>query len=245
MCGRAYETYTDKELNARYIRGAPTADDIQQLILMPEPVYNLCPTMNSPVLRVVDGSRRLDSMHWQLIPRYESLFKTKLTTINAKSETVFTSSVFGELVERQRCIVPISGFYEWKRDGKTKRPFKIHLADEPIMSLAGVWDTWRPGSKHERSSFSILTTAANAFMREIHDRMPVILGRADEEEWLDPEVHEQGVLQRMFKPCPSEWLTAVEVSPLVNSAKNNSPEVLQPAGADEAARTPQRRLFEV
>src|SRR5215813_3049814 len=65
MCGRAYETYTDKELNARYIRGAPTADDIQQLILMPEPVYNLCPTMNSPVLRVVDGIRRLDLMHWQ------------------------------------------------------------------------------------------------------------------------------------------------------------------------------------
>src|SRR5262249_9212943 len=105
MCRRAYETYTDKELNARYIRGAPTAYDIHQLILMPEPVYNLCPTMNSPVLRVVDGSRRLDLMHWQLIPRYESLFKTKLTTINAKSETVFTSSVFGELVERQRCIV--------------------------------------------------------------------------------------------------------------------------------------------
>ena len=82
-------------------------------------------------------------------------------------------------------------------------------------------------------------------MREIHDRMPVILGRADEEEWLDPEVHEQSALQRMFNPCPSEWLTAVEVSPLVNSAKNNSPEVLQPADADEAARTPQRRLFEV
>src|SRR5262249_18783522 len=102
------------------------------------------------------------------------------------------------------------------------------------MSLAGVWDTWRPGSKHERCSFSILTTSANAFMREVHDRMPVILGRADEEEWLDPEVHEQSVLQRMFNPCPSEWLTAVEVSPLVNSAKNNSPEVLEPAGAVEA-----------
>ena len=245
MCGRAYETYTDKELNARYIRGAPTADDIQQLILMPEPVYNLCPTMNSPVLRVVDCNRRLDLMHWQLIPRYESFFKTKLTTINTKSETVFRSSLFGELVERQRCIVPISGFYEWKRYGKTKRPFRIHLAHEPIMSLAGVWDTWRPGSKHERSSFSILTTAANAFMREIHHRMPVILGRADEEEWLDPEVHEQSVLQKMFKPCPSEWLTAVEVSSLVNSSKNNTPEVLQPARIVEPSGAPQRGLFEV
>jgi putative SOS response-associated peptidase YedK len=245
MCGRAYKTYTDKELNARYIRGAPTADDIQQLILMAEPVYNLCPTMNSPVLRNVQSRLRFDLMHWQLIPRYEPVFKTKLTTINAKSETVFKSSLFGELVERQRCIVPISGFYEWKRDGKTKRPFKIHLVDEQIMSLAGIWDTWLPGSKRERSSFSILTTAANAFMREIHNRMPVILGRADEEEWLDPEVHEQSVLQRMFKPCPSEWLTAVEVSPLVNSAKNNGPDVLQPAGSIEASGVPQRHLFEV
>src|SRR5262245_1653206 len=120
MCGRVYETYTDKELNARYIRGAPTAADIQQLILMPEPVYNLCPTMNSPVLRVVNGSRRFDLMHWQLIPRYESLFKTKLTTINAKSETVFTSSVFGELVERTRCIVQIRGFYEWTGEARNE-----------------------------------------------------------------------------------------------------------------------------
>jgi len=111
------------------------------------------------------------------------------------------------------------------------------------MSLAGVWDTWRPGSKHERSSFSILTTAANAFMTEIHDRMPIILGRADEEEWLDPEVHEQSVLQRMFKPCPSEWLTAVEVSPLVNSAKNNGPELLQPVVANHTDNPPQRDLF--
>jgi putative SOS response-associated peptidase YedK len=231
MCGRVYETFTDKELNARYIRGAPTAEDIEQLILMPEPVYNLCPTMNSPVLRIVDGRRRFDLMHWQLIPSYERVFKTKLSTINAKSETVFKSSLFGELVERRRCIVPISGFYEWKRDGKTKRPFKIHLADEPIMSLAGIWDTWRPGSKEERSSFTILTTQANSFMRTIHDRMPVILAREEEQEWLDAEVHKQSLLERMLKPCPSEWLTAVEVSPLVNSAKNNFPELLRPAEA--------------
>ena len=70
---------------------------------------------------------------------------------------------------------------------------------------------------------------ANDFMREIHDRMPVILDRSDEDAWLDPEVHEQEKLQRLFKPCPSSWLAAVEVSSLVNSAKNNSPEILEPA----------------
>ena len=96
------------------------------------------------------------------------------------------------------------------------------------MSVAGSWDTWRPGTPDERCSFSILTTAANSFMREIHDRMPVILGRSDEDAWLDPEVHEQNELQELFKPCPSSWLTAVEVSTLVNFPRNNTASVLEP-----------------
>jgi len=105
------------------------------------------------------------------------------------------------------------------------------------MSIAGIWDAWRPGTAHERWSFSILTTAANTFMSTIHDRMPVILGRSDEDAWLDPEVHEQEALQKFFKPCPSSWLTAVEISPLVNSPKNNTPAVLQPIVAAKACRT--------
>jgi putative SOS response-associated peptidase YedK len=107
--------------------------------------------------------------------------------------------------------------------------FEIHLKDEQIMSVAGIWDTWRRGTSHERCSFSILTTAANSFMSEIHDRMPVILGRSDEDAWLDPEIHEQEELQKLFKPCSSSWLTAEEVSTLVNSPKNNTPAVLEAA----------------
>ena len=106
---------------------------------------------------------------------------------------------------------------------------RSNLKDEPIMNVAGVWDTWRRGTPDERRSFSILTTAANSFMSEIHDRMPVILGRSDEDAWLDPEIHEQEELQKLFKPCPSSWLTAVEVSTLVNSSRNNTSEVLEPA----------------
>jgi putative SOS response-associated peptidase YedK len=145
-------------------------------------------------------------------------------------------------VVRQRCIVPLSGFFEWKNDGQGKRPFKIHLRDEPIMSVAGIWDTWRPGTPDERWSFSIVTTSANAFMREIHDRMPVILGRSDEDAWLDPEIHEQDLLQKLLKPCPSSWLTAIEVSPLVNAAKNNTPEVLAPMTDVNGGRM--RHLFD-
>jgi putative SOS response-associated peptidase YedK len=223
MCGRAYETYSDEELYFRYLSTRP----ITPLLL--SPVYNLCPTQNSPVLRLVAGERQFDQMRWQLVPNTEPAFTTKLSTINARSETVFSSPLYRNIVVRQRCIVPLSGFFEWKNDGQGKRPFKIHLRDEPIMSVAGIWDTWRPGTLDERWSFSIVTTSANTFMREIHDRMPVILGRSDEDAWLDPEVHERELLQKLLKPCPSSWLTAIEVSPLVNAAKNNTREVLEPA----------------
>jgi|GEM_PF-531451 len=203
MCGRAYETYTDEELYFRYRSKRST---------LPArlPVFNLCPTMNSPVLRLVSGERQFDEMRWQLVPSTEPAFTTKLSTINARSEGVFTSRLYRDLVIRQRAIIPLSGFFEWKKDGDRKRPFKIHLQDEPIMSVAGIWAAWRPGTPDERWSFSIMTTAANEFMSEIHDRMPVILARSDEAAWLDPEVHEKAALEELLKPCPSEWLARLK-----------------------------------
>jgi putative SOS response-associated peptidase YedK len=238
MCGRVYQTYTDQELYFQYLNKQPLVP--LQFI----PVYNLCPTQNSPVLRLVDGELQFEQMRWQLVPNWQPVFNTKLSTINAKSETVFNSALFGDLVVRQRCIVPISGFYEWKTEGQRKRPFKIHRQDDAIMSLAGIWDTWRPGTPLERRSFSILTTTANRFMREIHNRMPVILDQRVIEDWLNPEVHERKDLQELMKPCPDEWLSKAEVSQLVNSPKNNSLEVLEPVVAVDASDRPQRLLFE-
>lgn len=221
MCGRAYETYTADELYLQYLNRRP-------LRLPPlQPNYNMCPTQNSPVLRLIDGERQFDGMHWQLVPRWETTFTTKLSTINAKSETAFESRLYRGLVVRQRCVVPLSGFFEWKKDGARKRPFKIHLRDGAIMSVAGIWDTWRSGTPDERRSFAIVTTAANEFMREIHDRMPVILAAPDLDAWMDPEVHEQDTLHQLMKPCPSTWLACAEISTLVNSPKNNSPEILE------------------
>jgi len=196
------------------------------------------------VLRFADGERQFDEMRWQLVPNWEPAFSTKLSTINAKSETAFDSPLFGELVSRQRCIIPITGFYEWKKDDSRSRPFKIHLQSNSIMTLAGIWDTWRPGTSFERRSFSILTTAANRFMCEIHDRMPVILDGSVVDDWLNPEIHERKELQELMKPCPNEWLSAVEVSQLVNSPKNNSPQILEPAITVGAIDRPQRVLFE-
>src|SRR5262245_46922658 len=130
MCGRAYKTYTEEELYLQYLSKRPV-----NLIDL-SPVYNLCPTQDTLILRFVDSERQLEEMRWQLVPYFEPAFTTKLSTINAKSETVFDSSLFGPLVVRQRCIVPLSGFFEWKSDGQRKRPFKIYLQNNAIMSVA-------------------------------------------------------------------------------------------------------------
>jgi putative SOS response-associated peptidase YedK len=94
-----------------------------------------------------------------------------------------STEFFGPLMTRQRCIVPLSGFYEWKTEGSRKRPFNIDLKNKSVMSVAGIWDTWRPGTPFERRSFSILTTSANSFMQETHDRMPVILDDKSLDDW--------------------------------------------------------------
>jgi putative SOS response-associated peptidase YedK len=222
MCGRVYQTYSDEELYFRYLSTRP------EIPLDWSPAYNLCPTQDSPIVRIAFGNLQIDRMRWQLVPGTEPAFSTKLSTINARSEGVFSRPLYRDLVIRQRCIVPVSGFYEWKRAGALRRPFRIHLRDEAIMSIAGVWDTWHPDSPDQRHSFSILTTSANEFMKDIHNRMPVILDRSHEAAWLDPTVHERAVLEKMLRPCPASWLDAVEVSTLVNSPKNNTPEVLRP-----------------
>jgi putative SOS response-associated peptidase YedK len=214
MCGRAYETYSDEELYFRYLG----ANSGIELSLSLTPVYNLCPTQTSPVLRVIAGNPRFDIMRWQLVPRTEPAFTTKLSTINARSETVFGSPLY--------------------RD-----PFRIQLRDEPIMSVAGLWDTWQAGTPEAKHSFSILTTSANELMGEIHDRMPVILSRSDEQSWLDPENNDRETLKSMLRPCASSQLDVREVSTLVNSPKNNSPALLDPPGPEaKLHKTP--RLFD-
>ena len=224
MCGRAYSTYSDEELLFLYLNRKPvTGKDLPF-----KPNFNMSPTHDAPIVRDVDGTRSIDTMNWGLIPEWSPEFKMKFSTINARSEEVFGKPMYKKHILSRRCIVPLSGFFEWKREGDSKRPFKIFLKDSPIMSVAGVWTAWRAGTPEERRSFSILTTAANDFMANIHDRMPVILDQSQLEDWLDPEVHEQADIAKLMKPCTPDLLACTEVSKLVNSTKNNRPEVLEP-----------------
>lgn len=220
MCGRAYKTYTDEELYLRYLN--------KRRLKLPvlKPNYNIAPTHEVLVLRNVDGEKQFDLFQWGLIPVWEKEFKTKLSTINAKSETIFESKLYKSPVTKRRCIVPLSGFIEWKREGDQKRPFAIFLKDQPIMSVAGIWETWKGGDQ-ERHSFSLITTSANRFMDKIHDRMPVILHEKDEDAYLDPQQKPESIA-KLLKPCPDKWLDAYEISTLINSPRNNRPEVLEP-----------------
>jgi putative SOS response-associated peptidase YedK len=232
MCGRAYETYTDDELRMRYVneRWKRNPSWGSQKVTRN---YNLSPTQTAPVVLVRDAELSVEFMRWGLIPFWAKDVKSvvKFSLINARGEEIEEKRAYKQAFERRRCIVPLSGFFEWLRPQEgPKRPFAIHLKNEPIMSVAGVWEHWQSKDTGELiDSFSIITTSANDAMSGIHDRMPVILERKDEAAWLDPENHDVAALKKLLVPSHQQ-LELFEVSTRVNSPRNNSPEVLEPVG---------------
>lgn len=223
MCGRAYSTFTDDELALRYESKKP--------VKIPElkPNFNMSPTHEVLVVRNNDDQLAFDFLRWGLIPAWAKEASIGYKMINARGETIAEKPSFKKAFKSRRCIIPLSGFIEWKREEKIKRPFKIYLKDEPIMSVAGIWESWRPGKdEKEVQTFSIITTSANEFMTNIHDRMPVILRKKDEDAWLDPANEDVEALNELLKPCPSSWLKADEISTLINSPRNNRKEALEP-----------------
>ena len=223
MCGRAYETYTAEELAFAYLNRRP-------LTFAVGPNYNLAPTQVSPVVLMRDGVRDVELSRWGLIPFWaKSLADAgKYSLINARGEEIAEKRSYAKAFRERRCVVPLSGFYEWRKDAQgVKHPMAIYRADGAPMSVAGVWSTWQgDGAADPVPSFSIVTTRANTFMEPIHDRMPVVLDDRDLELWLDPEVQEPERVLPLVRPCPPAWLAAHEVSRAVNSVKNNRPGLL-------------------
>ena len=124
-------------------------------------------------------------MRWGLVPSWAKDRSVGYRMINARAETVADRPAFGALLRRRRCLIPASGFYEWKTEGRSRRPFYICLQDQPLMALAGLWDEWRDPAGTPLQSFTIITTSANALVGRIHERMPVILSPAAWDDWLD------------------------------------------------------------
>jgi len=193
--------------------------------------YNQCPTQMSPVLAVRNGKLSFSLMRWGLVPSWAKSVKdaSQYSMINAKAEEISEKRSYKASFQKRRCIVPVSGFFEWRAMNEKKTPFAISRVDELPLRLAGVWEHWvSPLSGEIVDSYSLITTSANELMKPIHHRMPVILDSSREEQWLDPENTDTESLQKLLQPCPSEWLKAFPISSLVNSPRNNSPEVLRP-----------------
>jgi putative SOS response-associated peptidase YedK len=230
MCGHYYRK-SDKQKIAEAFH-ATKVDDFP----LPPWDYNVAPTSMQPIIRQSrdTGERELVSLRWGLVP-----FFTKdladvggNSTINARAETVATSNTYREPFKRRRCIVPASGFYEWKKlDAKSKQPFAFDLANGKMMGFAGLWDAWKePKSSpqavgHWLQSFTIITTEANELMAPVHNRMPVILHPGDFDRWLDREPTDQPPID-LLRPFPADEMEAFEVSKDVGNVKNNSPELM-------------------
>ena len=188
--------------------------------------FNIAPTQE--ILTVTnDGSRNnAQSMKWGLIPHWAQDPSMNNRMINARAETVEERPMFRRAFERRRCLVLADGFYEWMKVGKSKVPMRITLRSGEPFGFAGLWETWESPDGTQVHSCTILTTTPNAVMEPIHNRMPVILPREAEGLWLAPGPTQASVLKALLVPYPAADMEAYQVSALVNSPRNDTPDVI-------------------
>ncbi len=215
MCGRYGLIYPDQ---------IPERFDIEGDMVDYDPHYNIAPGLSNPVVLALSPNH-VELMRWGFMPFWGKSAKDEL--INAKAETIAEKPTFKKAFQFQRCIIPASGFYEWQRDGKEKRPFYIHLKDEKIFGFAGVYRVRKDDEGKEIKGYAIVTTTPNELMEPIHNRMPVILNKEDEHLWVSHDETEPERLLTLLKPYPTEKMEAYVVSTLVNSPANNTPKVIE------------------
>lgn len=202
MCGR-YDLNESPQMLMLYFALSEIAGEFSN--------NDVRPTNMAPIIRTEDGRRLARLARWGVIPNWWKEAKPPQSTFNARGETVAEKPMFKNLLKRHRCLVPVSAFFEWQviegQKHKQKQKLRFSSPDGNPLALAGLWARWtRQETGEIIDSYTVITTAANAMMVPIHDRMPVILGRRDWEAWLDPAVDNPQLLQSMLDPCPEEWL---------------------------------------
>jgi putative SOS response-associated peptidase YedK len=220
MCGRFTLTHPTEAL-ARLFEAVPAND-------LPEgPRYNICPTETVAAVTSEGGVRRLRPMRWGFLPVWYKTPGDGPLLINARADTIAVKPAFRAAVRERRCLIPASGFYEWRVEGGRKLPWYISRADGAPMALAGIWQVWEGGGA-TLATCAIVTTDANATMARIHDRMPVIVEPADWALWLGEAGHGAAALMR---PAAEGVLTAWRVDPAVNSNRAQGPGLIAPVPA--------------
>jgi putative SOS response-associated peptidase YedK len=222
MCGRSSLTKTEKEIEERF--GATFyTDELERY--NPLPNYNVAPTHYMPV--VTSGEKEhIHLFKWGLLPFWAKDPKIGYKMINARIETILEKNAYKKAVQNRRCLVPMDGFYEWKRDGKEKLPFRIITTDQEIFSVAGIWEKWKSPTGEEIFTYSILTKNPTAVMEGIHDRMPAILLPEQEKLWLDEDIPAKDAVA-IIDDYPPENMKAYRVSKKVNSVKENDESLIK------------------
>ena len=222
MCGRFSQTQSGKAIAAAFNLSAQPD---------PSPRYNIAPTQPVSAIAQPEETREFRIFRWGLVPSWSKDPKIGNRMFNARSETVAEKPSFRAPFKRRRCLVIADGFYEWLRDGKTKQPFYIQMNSESLFGLASIWDTWTGADGSYLETCTILTTEPNELMEPIHNRMPVIIHPEDYDLWLDPTVQIKDPLMHLLRPYEAEEMQAYPVSTVVNNARNESPECVEPLPA--------------
>lgn len=231
MCGR-FVSATPPDLVAEYF-GAEAAEGMPEEEPPPAPRvpnFNVAPTTD--VLAVwEDGTGRwVSPMHWGLVPRWAKDVKVGNRMINARAETLAERNAYKAAFRARRCIIPADGFYEWKKipGRRHKQPYYLHRADGEPLAFAGLWETWRDPAAPRTvlHSCTIITTAANDRVAEVHDRMPAILPPRAWDTWLDPAGADLDLLGTLLVPAPASLLELRPVGTAVNNVRNHGADLL-------------------
>ena len=212
MCGRATYKLTWEEIVALYrLTLGPAPHNFQ-------PRFNVCPTTTIDAIVAEDGKRELIRARWGIVPGWwpKPLKELKLATFNARAETVDEKPMFRNAFKRKRCLIPVSGYYEWQDTPGGKQPWYFTARDgSPALTIAGLWDEWTDKETLKRlKSCTMIITEPNKFVAEVHDRMPVLLTEKQFDPWLSGEA---GV--ESLKPAPNDFLQKWPVSKRVNSSR--------------------------
>jgi putative SOS response-associated peptidase YedK len=223
MCGRFTLFSSPRELQ-QFFGTPPPSFEVH-------PNYNVAPTQEIPVIIQHEDGRHLNKRHWGLVPSWAKDSSIGSRMINARVETVALKSAFRTAIKRRRCLIPANGFYEWKGKAGNKQPYYFHLPSGEPFAFAGLWEVWEnknaPSDAGPYKSCTIITTDVSDSVKDIHNRMPLILKPEVYAEWLDPKNKEPGRIEKVLKNGCVKELKRYPVSELVNHVGNNSKECIE------------------
>lgn len=197
--------------------------------------YNVAPSNKVLAVTAACGEPAFEMLSWGLVPSWAKDARIGNSLINARAESIDVKPAFRSAFRARRGLVVADGFYEWRTEGRRKRPYYFRLASGEVFAFGGLWETWW-GAGAPLRSCCLITTDANAVVAPVHDRMPVIVPRAAYDAWLDPSTSPE-TLRSLLAPYPPDEMVGWEVSSLVSSPRNDSPACIAPLD-DGGAATP-------